>query len=143
MKGPLAGLAPEYAVVGHAVWRAIAPEIREHEFRSPYLMDVHFLYLLSVIRRRSGVPFRIRSDYRDPARNAAAGGASGSAHMERPCRAVDLHVIDNRERFLLLSAAMAAGIQRIGIYPAKEDNSGSVHLDASATKPQPRMWTRY
>lgn len=143
MKGPLNGVKAQLAVSEHAVWGEIKPELTPGDFRFPHAMDVAFLRLLSRTRRRAGVPFRVVSDYRDPARNAAAGGAKGSTHMEHPCRAVDLHVKDNHERMRIVQAAVEEGFLRIGIYPAAEDNSGSVHLDASEINPAPRMWTRY
>lgn len=141
--GPLHGHRAVRATAGHIVWAEIAPEFHPREFHFPHLMDVEFLRLLSRTRRRAQVPFRLLSDARDPERNAAAGGAEKSAHMEVPCRAVDLHVVNNFERFQVIAAALAEGFQRIGIYPAHEDNSGSIHLDASEVNPAPRCWTRY
>lgn len=133
----------ELAKLKHAVWGEIAPELTPKDFRFPARMDVEFLRLLSRTRRRAGVPFRIVSDSRDPAANEAAGGAKASAHMEVPCAAVDLRVKNNFERARVVTAAVQEGFERIGIYPAHEDNSGSVHLDASTSKPRPRFWTRY
>jgi uncharacterized protein YcbK (DUF882 family) len=143
MKGPLFGVSPLAAAKGHAVWGEIAPELTPRDFRSPFAMDVAFLRLLSRARRRAGVPFRVISDYRDPARNEAAGGAEKSAHMECPCRAVDLQVRDNHERARIVLAAAEEGFLRIGVYPAHEDGGGSLHLDASETNPAPRIWTRF
>lgn len=140
---PLKGVRGECATLDHPVWKEIAPELKPEDFRFPGQMDVHFLRLLSSARRLAGVPFRIVSDARDPQRNRAAGGASKSAHMEEPCRAVDLHVENNFERSRVLTAAFLSGFRRVGIYPAKEDNSGSLHLDASSVNPSPRVWTRY
>lgn len=143
MKGPLYGIKAVPANARHAVWGEIKPELTPEDFRFPYDMDVAFLRLLSRVRRRAGVPFRVVSDYRDPDRNAAAGGAKSSTHMERPCRAVDLHVKNNEERARIVFAAADEGLIRIGVYPAKPDNSGSIHLDASEVNPSPRIWTRY
>ena len=143
MMGPLAAVPPVAAGLSHPVWRSIAASFRPEEFRHPELMDVGFLLLLHRIRMRAGVPMRVVSDYRDPGHNTAVGGARRSAHMERPCRAVDLRVKDNHERARIILAAAAEGIHRIGVYPAHEDRSGTVHIDASTSKPQPRIWTRY
>lgn len=140
---PLQAILPDRATKDHGVWKEIAPELTPADFRSPYSMDAHFLRLLSRIRRRAEVPFRIVSDYRDPKRNDSAGGAKDSAHMEYPCRAVDVHVPDNYARARILEAAFAEGLVRVGVYPAKEDNSGSIHLDASNENPAPRVWTRF
>ena len=133
----------ELARLKHAVWSEIAPELTPKDFHFPERMDVDFLRRLSRTRRRAGVPFRVVSDSRDPAANEAAGGATNSAHMEMPCSAVDLRVKNNLERARVVTAAVQEGFERIGIYPAHEDNSGSVHLDASTDKPSPRFWTRY
>jgi len=133
--------ARELALASHPIWDEIAPELVPGEFRHPGLMDVEALRVFSAIRRRSGVPFRIISDHRPPARNAAAGGARQSAHMESPCCAVDLGVSSNEERFRIVAAALALGVERIGVYPAKHGGAGSVHLDLSDQKPAPRMWT--
>lgn len=132
------------ATEGHAVWSEISPELQPHDFRHPHRMDVEFLRLLSKIRRAAGVPFRVVSDYRDPNSNP---GAAKSAHMEEPCKAVDLRVLDNRERWRVVSEAVKHGIVRIGVYAPNAHQaeafgkaSGSVHLDASAANPQERIW---
>lgn len=137
----------EYAVKGHPVWGEIAPEITPRDFRNPYEMSVETLRRLSRVRRASGVPFRIVSDYRSPGANAKAGGAKGSAHMTSPCRGVDLRVNGSRERFLIVTHALREGFRRIGIYPPTAwqarvfgKNSGSVHLDDSPDHPQDVIW---
>jgi uncharacterized protein YcbK (DUF882 family) len=131
----------------HPVWQEIAPEITPGELRHPYRMNVSTLRRLSRVRRRSGVPFRFVSDYRTPVSNAAAGGATDSAHMDDPGCAVDLRILSSRERFRLLTAALAEGYTRIGCYPPTDHqrrtwgkNSGSVHLDDSPTRPQEVIW---
>ncbi|MBW3630044.1 MAG: hypothetical protein KY464_12195 [Gemmatimonadetes bacterium] len=129
------------ALPEHPVWREIAPELAPSDFRHPEQMDAAFLRRLSAARRRAGVPFRILSDHRPPERNEAAGGARRSAHLEVPCRAVDLRVETNEERFRVLAALLAVGFTRIGVYPAREDGAGSLHVDASASNPSPRVWT--
>lgn len=135
--------ADERAGPGHPVWQEIAPELAPGEFRHPHDMDAGFLRRLARARRQAGVPFRIVSDHRPPEHNRAVGGARTSAHMELPCRAVDLWVESNEERFRVAEALLEAGFTRIGIYPAREDHTGSIHVDASMANPAPRMWTRY
>jgi hypothetical protein len=141
--GPLADIELHFAHRDHPVWHQIHPLFQPHEFRFPYHMDIAFLRLLHHTRIRAGVPFRIRSDHRPADHNTPARGATGSAHIPIPCRAVDLAIANNYERFQVVAAAIAQGFQRIGIYPAATDNSGSIHLDASTTHPQPRIWTRF
>jgi uncharacterized protein YcbK (DUF882 family) len=133
----------QLAVPDHPVWAEIAPELTPREFHEPAQMEVDFLRRLSAARRRAGVPFRITSDHRPPARNRAARGAEHSAHLEVPCRAVDLTVASNEERFRVVSALLAVGFRRIGVYPAAEDGSGALHVDASEVNPSPRIWTRF
>lgn len=140
---PLRRSDAEAATSDHPVWREIAPEITPAEFHHPHCMDAAFLRRLARARRRSGVPFRIVSGHRPPEHNGRVGGAKRSAHMEVPCRAVDLCVADNRERFLVVESLLAAGFRRVGIYPAAEDGSGSIHVDASEINPAPRIWTRF
>lgn len=92
----------EVAVAEHEVWSETSPELMPHDFNYPYRMAPDFLRRLIRARRASRVPFRVVSDHRPPARNVAAGGAQTSAHMESPCRAVDLRVNTNEERYRLL-----------------------------------------
>jgi hypothetical protein len=140
---PLHGLKPELAVEGHSVWIEVAPLFVPTEFSRPFDMDVHFLRLLYKARLSANTPFRIvkpGGDHRPPGVNR---GAANSAHMSRPCRAVDLSVRNNYERAEVIMAAVRVGILRIGIYPSREDGSGGLHLDASEVHPFPRFWTRY
>jgi hypothetical protein len=131
----------------HTVWSDIAPEITPRDFRFPHQMRVGTLKRLSRVRRKCKVPFRFVSDHRPPERNAAVGGATGSAHMGVPCCAVDLRVQSSVERFAIVRAALEEGFARIGIYPPTESqraqwgkNSGSVHLDDSPTHAPSVMW---
>lgn len=138
---PLSTLSIE-AGRGHPVWREIAPELTPEDFRDPERMDVGFLRLLSRARRRAGVPFRVISDHREASRNEEVGGALRSAHLELPCRAVDLWAETNEERFRIVEALLSAGFIRIGVYPARVSAAGTVHVDASSRNPAPRLWTR-
>ena len=153
-RGPLSGIVAISATLSHPVWREIEPVSEAvgrdarggflpTEFDEPAAMDVSFLRLLWRIRQRTeGVPLRIISAARDP---FGSTGATKSAHKKRPCRAVDVQVANNLERFLVVRAAILEGIVRIGVYPANEAGRGSIHLDAetSSDNPSPRIWTRY
>lgn len=136
-----------FAVMNHAVWGEISPELIPAEFHAPEKMDVDFLRLMSKVRRAAKVPFRIVSDSRTPETNP---GAEQSAHLELPCKAIDLRVITNYERFAIIRAALALGVRRIGIYPATDGQKaeygpavGSLHLDSSTINPQDRLWTSF
>ena len=71
-----------------------------------------------------GKPFRIKSGYRDPKRNATAGGASDSAHLRH--NAVDIGLQDESIENTLKFIAIASknGIGGIGVY-----GPGSIHID--------------
>ena len=113
------------------------------EFNYPAEMGYEFVVWLDEVRHRAGVPMHLVSDHRPPERNAAAGGASKSAHMDLPCNAIDIGQRPTlpdpnwtRHRFRIIKAAMDAGCVRIGMYP-----SGSLHLDrAESTHPSPCLW---
>lgn len=70
-----------------------------------------------------GFSLPIMSGYRDPDRNAKAGGAKGSQHMDG--NALDLDVRDKspEERVAIINAASAAGFTGIGV----ENNT--IHVD--------------
>jgi hypothetical protein len=129
-----------YALAAHPVWARIAARFSRDEFTDPDAMDPDFLDWLLAVREEAGVPFRIISDARDPQGNV---GAEMSAHKKRPCRAVDLQVESNHERFCIVRAAILGGGCRIGVYPAHADGGGGLHLDREPGLPQERIWTRY
>ena len=113
------------------------------EFKYPDAMGVEFIQWLETVRVEAGVPMHIVSDHRTPERNANAGGAERSAHMDVPCNAVDIGKRPtandpnwNHARYRIIKAALKLGCQRIGMYP-----SGSLHLDRGEdTHPAPRIW---
>lgn len=76
--------------------------------------------------------FNVVSGYRDPARNRAAGGASGSQHIQG--RAVDTSGFrDDAARQAFLERAAKEGyIRGVGVYPG-----GSIHID---TRDTPAVW---
>jgi hypothetical protein len=77
-----------------------------------------------------GKKLTITSGFRDPQRNAAAGGAKDSAHTR--ANAVDIRFQGNEEDTnKLIEAASAAGIGGIGVY-----RPGWVHLDVESK----RVW---
>lgn len=115
------------------------------EFRYPEAMGYEFLVWLDHLRGKLGSPLKISSDHRPPERNAAAGGASDSAHMDVPCNAVDISAasLPSKVRYRLVQLAMDLGCRRIGVYA-----NGSVHLDRGETKPNgttrpaPVLWEK-
>jgi hypothetical protein len=70
---------------------------KRNEFDAPDNINTQLLYLLDDMREQFGQSFRITSDGRNPAHNAAVGGASTSLHLFDPskalvCRAVDWEI---------------------------------------------------
>ncbi len=138
--GPLDDIVPTFATLDHEVWDEIAPELRPREFEDPEKMDVSFLRLLHKARMLADVPFRILDTLRDDSR---------SAHGEVPGIAVDLQVVNSRERSRITRAAYEVGFVRVGIYEGSngvyhgipKKDGGGVHLDASRTKSSDHMWT--
>ncbi len=138
--GPLEEVEPEFATLDHPVWEDISEFFLPSEFEAPEKMDVGFLYLLHTARDEAGVPFRILDTLRDDSR---------SAHGEEPGIAVDLQVLNSRERSRVIRGGFAAGFVRVGCYEGSsgtykgkvKKDGGGVHLDASRTKSQDHMWT--
>lgn len=96
---------------------------RDYEFEFPDRMDVEFLRVLDRARERANVPFYITSDYRE---------AEDSSHSSG--KAVDLHAHRAWVKFKIVEAAMAEGIERIGVYDRH------VHLDMDDSRPYPVLW---
>lgn len=127
------------------VWDDVAPEFSPSEFNAPDKMEPYFLRRLHRSRLRAGVPFRFVSDHRAP-----GIGVKNSAHTEDPCSAVDLRAENTYERWQIVESLIKEGFTRIGIYPPNDHQkttygkgSGSIHVDASTSRPSPRIWTGF
>jgi len=115
------------------------------EFDSPDLpgsginMDASFLQLIDECRETAGIPFKITSGYRTKEYNQSLKdrgykASKNSAHLKG--LAVDIAATDSVTRHKIISAALAVGINRIGV--AKT----FVHLDTDPEKPaQNCIWT--
>lgn len=113
---------------------------RPGDFKAPERMGYEFVRWLDDLRATLGWPLLVSSDYRSPERNAAAGGAFASAHMDTPCDAVDLSARcfpTSARRLELVIAAITLGCRRIGIY-----ENGSVHLDRTEDRRPRGLWTK-
>ena len=88
--------------------------------------------MLDNLRELANIPLRITSGSRCKQRNKDVGGLGDSAHMKG--LAVDIGIYDSNERYHVVVAAIAAGINRIGI------GSGLVHVDIDDTKPVNVLW---
>ena len=98
-------------------------------------MDQDFLEMLDEARSRAGVPFMITSGFRTEEHNASVGGKRDSAHLQG-C-AADIVACTSRDRFLIVTALLEAGFDRIGI------GEDFVHVDSSWDKPSNVVWTYY
>ena len=134
-------LPDHHAHRNHPVWKKISPLFVPAEFRDPNAMSASFLERLHRARIIAGIPFPIISSARTPATNTAAGGATRSAHMERPCRAVDIAARTPIASYRILRACIAADFQRVGVYGPRNSAATVIHVDDSPTLPRPRVWT--
>ena len=107
------------------------------EFRCPCcfrkLMDPHALVTFDKVRDRAKVPMVVTSGYRCQAHNAKINGSTNSAHLRG--LAGDFAIRVSSDRFRILEAALAVGVNRIGI------GADFVHLDVDPSLPQAVVWT--
>lgn len=125
-----------------ADWSRIQ-HFESNEFAQPGLMGFEFMLSLDAVRTRAGVTMIVTSSHRSDAHNAEVGGAVSSAHTDVPTDCVDVkgkatkddpHC--NRWRYHVVTAALAAGCSRIGVYP-----NGSLHLDwTDDSRPAGVIW---
>jgi hypothetical protein len=98
---------------------------RLEEFNDPNAMDREFLRALDDARDRAGTAFTVRhvDQYRegDP-------GAHGAG------RAVDIRCSDSFNRWRIISALIASGFNRIGVYDRH------IHVDNDPSKPERVLW---
>lgn len=102
------------------------------EAPSPQCLNETSILRLDRARQIAGIPFVINSSYRSPAYEKAKGRSGTSAHC-LGC-AFDVRCTNSRSRYLIVTAAIAAGFSRIGIYPR------FVHLDDSVKHDQCVIW---
>lgn len=95
-------------------------------------MSSDFLHVLDRCRETAGIPFVVTSAYRSPSYEKSKGRSGSGAHTRG--LAVDVRCRDNRERWLILFAALACGVCRVGL------GSNFVHLDMDSSLPSPRVW---
>ncbi|MGV2049977.1 D-Ala-D-Ala carboxypeptidase family metallohydrolase [Agrobacterium sp. 22-209-1] len=90
--------------------------------------------MLDGLASNAGLPdIRVRSGYRDPTRNAKAGGANNSQHVHRNALDLDISGYDDGQKRSILDAAIGLGARGVGIYPS----GSSLHLDVRDT---PTVW---
>lgn len=90
-------------------------------------------FKLDRARSLFGAPIVITSGYRDPVKNAQAGGVKDSAHETG--KAVDIRCADQEMQKKLIWALCIAGFKRIGAYDKH------IHADVDLDKPNPVFWS--
>ena len=96
-------------------------------------MDAEFLQKLDKARELAGCKFKVNSGYRTQEHNLKVGGRFGSSH--KLGLAADIAYRGSRERYLIMSSAMQAGINRIGL------GATFIHLDLDKKKDEKVIWT--
>lgn len=98
-------------------------------------MNPDFLAKLNYARELAGKGWKVNSGYRCAKHNAAVGGAKKSSHTTG--FAVDISAPTSQKKFEIVTCALKAGFNRIGI------GKNFVHLDAdtSAGHPANVIWT--
>ncbi len=76
-------------------------------------MNAGFLATLDKIREKAGIPLVITCAYRSVAHEKSKGRSGNSAHTKG--LAVDIRCTNNSNRYKIINAAIACGINRIGI----------------------------
>ena len=96
-------------------------------------MDEEFMLTLDSARDDARVPFKINSGYRCDEHDKAEGGKGN----HNTGKAADIAVASSRQRYLILSALIEMGFQRIGI------GQNFIHVDSCTDedgKPTEVVW---
>ena len=108
------------------------------EFDSPdqpesgFLMSNKFLSKLSRARHHANIPFIIKSGFRTVEHNKTVGGVSKSSHLVG--LACDIYTQNSKSRFIILTALLKVGFNRIGI------GQNFIHVDDSQIKTPNVLW---
>jgi len=100
-------------------------------------MDLDFVRKLDEAREIAGVAFKITSGYRTPKHNTSVGGVLNSSHMNIPCNACDIAIMDSSTRYKIVGSLLKVGINRIGI------GKNFIHCDTDSNKSQNIIWHYY
>ncbi len=95
-------------------------------------MDEPFLDFIQKIRTIANIPMPINSGVRCREHNLKVGGSQDSAHING--WAIDVKVISDVNRYILLNAAMKAEALGIGVYRT------FIHIDKKFRKSGPIVW---
>lgn len=97
------------------------------------LLDWNTCKKLDQTRDYAGIPFRLNCSYRSVLFDLTKGRSGDSAH----CKgfAFDIAATTDRQRFLIVRAAILCGWKRIGV------SKNFIHLDDDPSKNPERLWT--
>jgi zinc D-Ala-D-Ala carboxypeptidase len=95
-------------------------------------LQIRLVQMLDRAREYSGIPFYLTSTLRTEETNKACGGVSDSSHLKG--LAVDIRANTSEQKFKIMTALIAIGFKRIGIYP------NHIHCDIDKLKPQDVLW---
>ena len=95
-------------------------------------MNQEFMSKLDRTRGRAGIPFIVNSAFRSVEHERSRGRAGTSSHTTG--RAIDIRCHTDRNRFLILRAAIEEGFTRIGMHPT------FIHLDDSSNHTPEVVW---
>jgi len=95
-------------------------------------IDLELVRRLNVARSKSRVPFNINSACRCSSHNSSVKGSPTSSHLKG--LAVDIHVENPRDRYIILTSLMDVGFKRFGVY------KNFIHCDIDDTKEQHVIW---
>lgn len=97
-----------------------------------------FLLKMDEAREIAGIPFVVNSGARCINHNRMVGGKDESSHIaseDKMAKAMDIRVMNSGERYVILSALIKAGFNRIGIADS------FIHVDLDLDKPKNVVWT--
>lgn len=100
-------------------------------------MDADLLSRLDEAREIADIPFKLNRAISCVAHNAAIGGSNTSSHLKG--YAVDIDCNDSVSRYRIVTALLAVGFKRIGVYNSKEKGT-FIHADLDPTKPKGVIW---
>lgn len=96
-------------------------------------LDTELCAMIDMARGKAGIPFVITSGLRSFADNQGlCESVSDSSHLTG--HGVDLACSDSESRYKMLTACLASGFNRIGVY------ASHIHVDNDATKPPNVVW---
>ena len=123
--GPVESVSP-------SVWCEVVPMTGMASNLHPDLVIV-----MTKIETRLKRQLYVTSGYRHPEHNKDVGGVENSEHTYDPAQAVDVECTSGRDCWNIVTAALAEGINRVGI------GRTFVHIGIAKDKPQNVIWHYY